>query len=187
MMAIEFGLHRCHQYIYSQTVTVETDHLPLLGVMRKPIADISPRLQKMRLKCLYYDFQLVHKPGRELIIADTLSRAQLAEQFITDNHEVEQVSELAELIIPTELQRQNIKALTKSDVTLQALVTVLQTEWPASRKLCPDSINPFWNEKDNLIEYDGLIFKGQQLVIPTALRPTIMKEVHSGHLASSSV
>ena len=136
----------------------------------------------MRLKCLYYDFQLVYTPGRELIIADTLSRAQLAEQYITDNHEVEQVSELTELIIPTEVQRQNIKALTKSDVTLQkALVTVLQTEWPASRKLCPDSIKPFWNEKDNLIEYDGLIFKGQQLVIPTALRPTIMKEVHSGH------
>ena len=44
MMAIEFGLHRFHQYIYGQTVTVETDHLPLLGVMRKPIADISPRL-----------------------------------------------------------------------------------------------------------------------------------------------
>ena len=83
--------------------------------------------------------------------------------------------------MPTELQRQNIKALTKSDVTLQALVTVLKTEWPASRKLCPDSIKPFWNENDNLIEYDGLIFKGQQLVIPTALRPTIMKEVHSGH------
>ena len=41
MMAIEFGLHRFHQYIYGQTVTVETDHLPLLGVMRKPIADIS--------------------------------------------------------------------------------------------------------------------------------------------------
>ena len=172
MMAIEFGLHRFHQYIYGQTVTMETDHLPLLGVMRKPIADISPRLQRMRLKCLYCDFQLVHKPGRELIIADTRSRAQLAEQYITDNHEVEQVSELAELIIPTELQRQNIKALTKSDVTLQALVTVLQTEWPASRKLvtvlqtewpasrklCPDSIKPFWNEKDNLIEHDGLIF-----------------------------
>ena len=87
--------------------------------MTKPIADISPRLQRMRLKCLYYDFQLVYKPGRELVIADTLSRAQLAEQYITDNHEVEQVSELTELIIPTELQRQNIKALTKSDVTLQ--------------------------------------------------------------------
>ena len=109
MMAIEFGLHRFHQYIYGQTVTVETDHLPLLGVMRKPIADISSRLQRMRLKCLYYDFQLVYKPVRELIIADTLSRAQLPEQYITDNHEVEQVSELTELIIPTELQRQNIK------------------------------------------------------------------------------
>ena len=70
MMAIEFGLHRFNQYIYGQTVTVETDHLPLLGVMRKPIADISPRLQRMRLKCLYYDFELVHKPGRELIIAE---------------------------------------------------------------------------------------------------------------------
>ena len=58
---------------------------------------------------------------------------------------------------------------------------MLQTEWPASRKPCPDSIKPFWNEKDNLIEYDELIFKGQQFVIPTALRPTIIKDVHSGH------
>ena len=181
LLAIQFGLERFHQYIYGQSVMVETDHLPLLGIMKKPIGDSSPRLQRMRLKCLYYDFQLVHRPGHELIIADTLSRAQLTEQYITDNLEIEQVHALTELRIPTELQRHNIRTLTRDDVTLQALITVLQTQWPPSKKLCHDSIKPFWNEKDNLMHYDGLVFKGQQLVIPSSLRPTVMHEIHSGH------
>ena len=46
-LAIQFGLKRLHQYVYGQRVTIETDHKPLLGIIKKPISQISPRLQRM--------------------------------------------------------------------------------------------------------------------------------------------
>jgi hypothetical protein len=53
-MAVQFGLQRFHQYVYGQpNITVETDHLPLLGIMKKGLNDITPRLLRMRLRTQY--------------------------------------------------------------------------------------------------------------------------------------
>ena len=49
-MAVQFGLQRFHQYVYGQKATVETDHLPLLGIMKKSLSDVTPRLMRMRLR-----------------------------------------------------------------------------------------------------------------------------------------
>ena len=49
LLAVLFGLQRFHQYVYGQTVIVETDHKPLLRIGNKAIALCSPRLQRMRL------------------------------------------------------------------------------------------------------------------------------------------
>ena len=64
-------------YVYGYVVTVETDHKPLLGIKHKPIIDLPPRLQRMRLRCQPYDYNLMYKPGKDLVLADTLSRACL--------------------------------------------------------------------------------------------------------------
>ena len=64
---------------------VETDHKPLLGIVNKAIALCSPRIQRMRLLLQTYEFQLVYKPGKELHIADALSRAPEVRQFVDDS------------------------------------------------------------------------------------------------------
>ena len=45
--------------------------------MLKPLHKVSPRLQRMLLKLQKYDLQLHYTKGRELYVADTLSRAYL--------------------------------------------------------------------------------------------------------------
>ena len=84
-LAIQFGLKRFHQYVYGQRVVVETDHMPLLGIIKKPISQISPRLQRMRSRIDPYDYELVYRPGSELVLADTLSRASLRDNDIEVN------------------------------------------------------------------------------------------------------
>ena len=61
-LAIQYGLERLHQYVYGQLVTVETDHEPLLGIIKKPIPQISPRLQRRRMRIGPYDYELVYRP-----------------------------------------------------------------------------------------------------------------------------
>ncbi|XP_063545758.1 uncharacterized protein LOC134753750 [Cydia strobilella] len=56
-------------------VTVETDHKPLVSIIKKPIASAPARLQRMLLRLQPYTFELVYKPGKYLYVADALSRA----------------------------------------------------------------------------------------------------------------
>ena len=49
--------------------------MPLVIIMKKPIHTATPRIQKMLLKLQRCNINLVYKPGKEVYIADTLSRA----------------------------------------------------------------------------------------------------------------
>jgi hypothetical protein len=59
LLTVQFGLLGLWQYVYGQRVTVESDHKPLVGLLEKPIATCSSRIQRMRLQLQKFDFQLV--------------------------------------------------------------------------------------------------------------------------------
>lgn len=75
MLAVVFGITRFHKLIYGkQDVIVESDHQPLEVLMKKPIHASPMRIQKMMMKLQPYDFQLVYKKGKDIGLADCLSR-----------------------------------------------------------------------------------------------------------------
>ena len=91
LFAVQFGLQHFHQYVYGQTVLIESDHKPLLGILQKPIASCSPRIQRMWLLMQIYDFQLFYKPGKDLHVADALSRAPEKRQYVEDSAQLSDV------------------------------------------------------------------------------------------------
>ena len=74
MYAILFGCEHFHQYIYGRHITVVTDHKPLEPITRKPLAAAPARLQRMMLLLQRYDMTVVHRAGKNISAADTLSR-----------------------------------------------------------------------------------------------------------------
>ena len=80
MIAIVFGCTHFHEYIYGMPlVESETGHKPLKAILKKPLHQAPARLQKMVMVVQKYLISVKYYPGRELVIADTLSRA-----FIND-------------------------------------------------------------------------------------------------------
>ena len=75
LLAILHGCEHFHYYVYGQTVVVETDHKPLEAIVTKPLYRAPIRLQRMLLRLQQYDMSVVHKPGKQMYIADALSRA----------------------------------------------------------------------------------------------------------------
>ena len=75
LLAIVFAMERFHQFTYGQSVTVESDHRPLEMIMKKNLSAAPPRLQRVLLRLQRCIFSLKYKPGKELVIAYTLSRA----------------------------------------------------------------------------------------------------------------
>lgn len=58
MLAVIYGCEKFHHYIYGRSITIETDHKPLLAIHRKPLYQATPRLQRMLMRLQRYDVQL---------------------------------------------------------------------------------------------------------------------------------
>ena len=90
LLAVVFAMERCPQFTPGQSVTVESDHHPLEMIMKKNLSAAAPRLQRMLLKLQRYNFSLKYKPGKELVIAYTLSRACTSDSDSTMEEDVRQ-------------------------------------------------------------------------------------------------
>ena len=56
---------------------VENDHKPLESILKKSLVQSPPILQRLLFRLQKYCFEFKCTPGKDLIIADTLSRAHL--------------------------------------------------------------------------------------------------------------
>ena len=75
LFAVKWGLEQFQPYILGHQLKVVTDHANL-----KWLTSISPKQAKLARWCMSmaeYDFHIEHRPGKELVVPDTLSRAPL--------------------------------------------------------------------------------------------------------------
>ena len=77
LLAIVFACNKFAQYVYGRHTLVHSDHKPLEVIFKKSISQTTPRLQRMLLSLLKFDINVVYKPGKEMHIADALSRTYL--------------------------------------------------------------------------------------------------------------
>ena len=71
MLRVVFALQKFDQYIFGRSVTVQSDHKPLVAISNKPLRSAPKRLQGMLLKMQKYDATILYKPGPEMYLADT--------------------------------------------------------------------------------------------------------------------
>ena len=75
-----------------------------------------------------------------------------------------------------------LKKVTAKDETLQQLQQQMIQGWPDHEHEIPHHLGIYWNTRHELSEAEGLIFKGHQLVIPTAMRSSMLTLIHESHL-----
>ena len=74
IFGIVFGLERFHQYVYGRHIDVHTDHKPLKAISGKHLVNASPKLARILLQIRQYDTTIKYMPGRDIPLADALSR-----------------------------------------------------------------------------------------------------------------
>ena len=179
-----FACNRFKYYCYGhEEITVETDHQPLVGLLSKDINSLSPRLAAMRLQLLSYAVKLnvTYKPGKELIIADTLSRACPQGTDLFEDLEVDPLVSVCSIVIKSEEVMAKYKKATESDEELSIVSKYIKQGWPTCKKSCASRALPFWNLRHHLSVVNGVIFYGNRLVIPVMLRDEVVKSLHTAH------
>jgi len=71
-----------------------------------------------------------------------------------------------------------LKAETRKDPTLSALITVVGEGWPTKSSELTDALKPYWSIKDYISIDNGILLKGQQIIIPPSLRQDVLRQIH---------
>ena len=131
LSAALYGCTRFHDYTYGQKVTVETDHKPLVGIMAKPLHKLSPRIQSIHRKLIWYDINATWKPGQEMFAPDCLSRASANQA--ASMQELDVILEVYNIIsqLPVSPEKlQEFRDNTANDADLELLRNTVTRGWP---------------------------------------------------------
>ena len=128
LLAVVFAFRKFHQYTYGKEAHVESDHKPLEMIVKKPLAEAPPRLQRMLLQLQKYSFDLKFRPGKDMVLADTLSRAYIPEDPADTSMEEElecAVHLITENAPISDARLDEIKQMTKTDTALAKLMSTI--------------------------------------------------------------
>ena len=161
-----------------------TDHKPLITLFgKKPLDELTPRIQRFRMRLLPFAFRMEHVAGKDFYVPDLLSRTTRE----TEDQEGADVMERDEI----EYYVNTVGAPNVSDVRLHALLQAQKTDevisrvkeyvingWPRKVEWMLGAYRKFRN--DLWVKEEMLMFK-RRVVVPRALQEEILNRIHEGH------
>ena len=119
--------------------------------------------------------------GTDLILADTLSRAYLDtyEGASKDRPRLMTVNVFENI---PDARIEEVREATSKDATMQMLLRIILDGWPKSKANIPYS-----DMRDELTCSDGIILKGEAILIPKELRNDMKTRLHRAHLGYDSM
>lgn len=130
-----------------------------------------------------YEIEVRFRPGKDIPVPDTLSWKSVSDTCPSLSETLDvQVNMVISNLPVSDRKLQEIKQQTEQDEQLVVLKQVILDGWPVFRKHCQPEIIDYWNIREELAVFDGLIMKGERIVIPRSMRSNLLELVHEGHM-----
>jgi hypothetical protein len=94
--------------------------------------------------------------------------------------EIEQVDMLQDLAV-RESTLVQIKEKTEADSHLQALAPIVKERWPSTLAEVPLALQVYHPFRDELTVQNGVILKGERLIVPAGMRAEMKEKLHHNH------
>ena len=179
-----WGMETHRYYLLGRHFETYTDHEPLLHIYNGKKKGNS-RIERHRIRTQGFKFQMKHIPGKQNP-CDYPSRHPIAlknidpkklSNTIIDNGEELCVSHIDTQNLPTAITIQKIKEATANDKDLQELAKLIKRGY---YKDTPN-LRPYKKIFTELGYEEGIIKRGDKLVIPKSLERKLVEAAHEGH------
>lgn len=188
-LAITWACTKLSDYIIGLQIYVETDHKPLVPIFNsKHIDELSPRLQRFKVKMMRFNTHFYYTPGKQLVTADTLSRQPIevtdkqAEEIFND---AEAYVDLVVSNLPiTDAKLAEVVKEQQNDAKFPEIAKYVSSSWPNKETLSP-TLQHYWNFKDDITLQNKLLMRNSQIIIPKSLQAEMLNRIHEGHFGIS--
>ena len=130
----------------------------------------------MLLRLQEYDMVIKYRPGKEMQLTDGLSRLhnKKNKEVIDLDAEVDFIQFL------TEKLTQICQATNAKPIWCELRIQILQG-WPESPRELHKDFQPYWSYQDELSIENGILLKGDRILIPKSMQTKTLKKIHYGH------
>lgn len=210
-LAVVDALRKARHFVLGcSDLIIATDHKPLLKVFSdRSLEDINnTRLLNLKEKTLQFQFRMMHIPGVRHRAADAVSRHPIGnskEIHLPDDvssvlstasphdflmsirsHHVNEETEICTHNSHTTqvieaVSWDNVRQATTSDPVMCQLIQQIEDGFPSSRENLPAELRPYYQFRENLTTFDGVVLYRERVVIPPSLREKVLVSLHSSH------
>ena len=133
-------------YLIGLKFHIHTDHKRLVPLFStKRLEELPLCVQRFRLRMLRYHFTISHIPGKDLVIADILSRAATSTLSSSDHSFFQETNVFVDTVIlslpASDAQLERIKLEQEQEDVCKQIMVYRRDGWPAKHKLtgavCP--------------------------------------------------
>ena len=110
-----------------------------------------------------------------------LSTPPKSDETMKDNIDVYVDMIMTSLPVSTATAEKIRDETAKNPVLTKFTKTILEG-WPEQRNQCSPESKDFWNYNDEFPKVDGLVLKGNRIVIPKSLQGHMLQQLHKGHM-----
>ena len=184
-LGVIWACERFKDFLIGKQFTILTDHAPLVSLFGKKVLDeLTPRLQRFKIRLMRFDYTIQHVPGKSLVIADMLSRAPCGGGDVLDSEFKESVDVFIGAVVDnlpvSDNKLTEIRNQLNKDVTCSLVMRYITTEWPKPKAIGAE-LKPYFSVRDQLSIFKGLLLFNTRLVIPSSMRGEMLKRIHDGH------
>ncbi|XP_034058782.1 uncharacterized protein K02A2.6-like [Gymnodraco acuticeps] len=104
------------------------------------------------------------------------------DSFQVEDSELDQAQHLD----VTDFRFRQIAQHTEMDDVLQALTSVILRGWPDFKEDTPLLVREYWPFRDELNVQNSVLYRGQCVVIPKALREELLRRIHTSHIGGEA-
>jgi len=136
------------------------------------------------MRMMRFRFTISHVPGKNLTIADVLSRVPESSPSAADKALQQETTSYVNLIrdnLPaTEKRLHKIRQHQEADLVCQKIMQFCCSGWPHKNSLPPE-VMPYYPVSEELMVENSLLLRGGWIVIPPPLRKTLLDKIHCSH------
>ena len=163
-LAIVFGTTKFHQFLFEKANSCHNrPQTSRVHIQQTTVSNTITSVEVL-LTLQRYDLRIVYISGKELFIADALSRNHLEEtnETLVPQLEVHEINLTAHLPISPEKYKEFQNA-TAEDPVMQPVKDAVHEGWP--KTTAQAEIKPYWTCKDEISCVDVLLFKGNKVIV----------------------
>ena len=185
LLGVVWAIEHFNHYTFANKIHIISDHKPLQPLFNgKMLVTCSPRTARLLLKIIDKDIKFYYQNGPSMHINDALSRLSdhntrrgNAEEIQGLNIQICEISPVQSNLTITKIQQE-----TANDPIMQQLIKYIIEGWPAKQQDVIQQLQSYHTFKEEMSVTDGLIFKGERIVIPNNLQAKALETIHRSHM-----